>query len=243
MARKRQPPPSFATTHWSVVLAAGAGDDTAAREALAALCRSYWYPLYAYARRRGHPPQDAEDLIQSFFVRFLEHNWVARADQQRGRFRTFLLTALDRFLANEWDKVRAIKRGGHLRQVALEMDDAESRFSREPADPCTPEQQFERQWALTVLDRALAGLREEYAGRGQAATFDALKPTLLGSREAQPYASLAEALGVAQGSVKVMVSRLRERYRQRLLEEIAHTVASPDEVDSELRHLFRVLAR
>lgn len=243
MARKRQPPPSFATTHWSVVLAAGAGDDTAAREALAALCRSYWYPLYAYARRRGHPPQDAEDLIQSFFVRFLEHNWVARADQQRGRFRTFLLTALDRFLANEWDKVRAIKRGGHLRQVALEMDDAESRFSREPADPCTPEQQFERQWALTVLDRALAGLREEYAGRGQAATFDALKPTLLGSREAQPYASLAEALGVAQGSVKVMVSRLRERYRQRLLEEITHTVASPDEVDSELRHLFRVLSR
>ncbi|MCL4195609.1 MAG: sigma-70 family RNA polymerase sigma factor [Thermoguttaceae bacterium] len=243
MARKRQPPPSFATTHWSVVLAAGAGDDTAAREALAALCRSYWYPLYAYARRRGHPPQDAEDLIQSFFVRFLEHNWVARADQQRGRFRTFLLTALDRFLANEWDKVRAIKRGGHLRQVALEMDDAESRFSREPADPCTPEQQFERQWALTVLDRTLAGLREEYAGRGQAATFDALKPTLLGSREAQPYASLAEDLGVTQGSVKVMVSRLRERYRQRLLEEIAHTVASPDEVDSELRHLFRVLSQ
>jgi len=168
---------------------------------------------------------------------------VARADQPRGRFRTFLLTALDRFLANEWDKVRAIKRGGHLRRVALEMDDAESRFSREPADTHTPEQQFERQWALTVLDRALAGLRDEYAGRGQAATFDALKPTLLGSREAQPYASLAESLGVAQGSVKVMVSRLRERYRQRLLEEIAHTVASPDEVDSELRHLFRVLAR
>lgn len=243
MAKEREPPPSFATTHWSVVLAAGAGDDTAAREALAALCRSYWYPLYAYARRRGHLPHDAEDLIQGFFGQFLEHNWVARADQQRGRFRTLLLTALDRFLANEWDKIRAIKRGGHLRRVALEMDDAESRFSREPADPCTPEQQFERQWALTVLDRALAGLREEYAGRGQAATFDALKPTLLGSREAQPYASLAEALGVVQGSVKVMVSRLRERYRQRLLEEIAHTVASPDEVDSELRHLFRVLSR
>lgn len=243
MARKRQPPPSFATTHWSVVLAAGGGEDTAAREALAALCRSYWYPLYAYARRRGHPPEEAEDLIQSFFVQFLEHNWVARADQQRGRFRTFLLTALDRFLANEWDKARAIKRGGHLRRVALGMDDAESRFSREPTDTHTPEQQFERQWALTVLDRALAGLRDEYAGRGQAATFDALKPTLLGSREAQPYASLAETLGITEGSVKVAVSRLRDRYRQRLLEEIAHTVASPDEVESELRHLFRVLSR
>jgi len=240
---QNHPAQVFATTHWSMVLAAGGGDAAGAREALSGLCQTYWYPLYAYVRRKGHSPQDAEDLTQEFFLQLLEHDWVARADQSKGRFRSFLLTVLNRFLANQWDKVSSQKRGGHLRRVPLSMEDAENRFSREPVDACTPEQEFEKQWALTVLERVLARLREEYAQRGQAALFDALKPSLAGSRETQPYDRLGAELGMTEGNVKVAVFRLRRRYRQRLIEEIAHTVASPDEVESELRHLFRILAR
>jgi RNA polymerase sigma-70 factor (ECF subfamily) len=233
----------FATTHWSVVLAAGDGDITGAREALARLCQTYWYPLYACVRRKGHPPEDAEELTQEFFLQVLEHNWVARADRTRGRFRSFLLMAVNRFLANAWDKARSQKRGGNLRRMPLCLDGAEGRFAREPADTCTPEQEFERQWALTLLEQVLNGLREEYAGRGQAALFDALKAGLVGRRDTQPYERLGAELGMTAGSVKVAVFRLRQRYRQRLLAEIAHTVASPDEVESEVRHLFRVLGR
>ena len=242
---KGQPTPAqvFATTHWSVVLAAGASDKPGAREALSRLCQTYWYPLYAYVRRRGHSPQDAEDLTQQFFVELLEHRWLARADQNRGRFRSFLLMALDRFLANQWDKARSRKRGGHVRQVPLVMNDAENRFSREPVDTSTPEQAFEKQWAITVLEQVLAGLRDEYARQNQGALFDALKPTLMGSRTSQPYDQLGAELGMSEGNVQVAVFRLRRRYRQRLVEEIAQTVASPAEVDSEVRHLFRVLAR
>jgi RNA polymerase sigma-70 factor (ECF subfamily) len=240
---QNRPARGFATTHWSVVLAAGGSDAAGAREALSGLCQTYWYPLYAYVRRKGHSPQDAEDLTQEFFLRLLEHDWVARADQGKGRFRSFLLTVLNRFLADEWDKVSSKKRGGHLRRVPLSMEDAEKRFSREPVDAGTPEQEFEKQWALTVLERVLARLRDEYARRGQAALFDALKPSLAGSRQTQPYDRLGAELGMTEGNVKVAVFRLRRRYRQRLTEEIAHTVASPDEVESELRHLFRVLAR
>lgn len=232
----------FATTHWSVVLAAGGGDAAGAREALSKLCQTYWYPLYAYVRRKGHSPHDAEDLAQEFFLQLLEHDWVARADQSKGRFRSFLLTVLNRFLANQWDKVSSQKRGGHLRGVPLSMEDAENRFSREPVDACTPEQEFEKRWALTVLERVLARLRQQYAQRGQAALFDALKPSLVGSRQTQPYDRLGAELGMTEGNVKVAVFRLRQRYRQQLIEEIAHTVASPDEVESELRHLFRILA-
>lgn len=180
------PAQAFATTQWSVVLAAGGSDTLEAREALSRLCQTYWYPLYAYARRKGHSPQDAEDLTQGFFLELLSHNWIARADQSRGRFRSFLLMAFDRFAANQWDKARTRKRGGHLRHVPLAMPDAESRFSREPADTATPQQAFEKQWALTVLDQVLARLRVEYVERGHAALFDALKPTLIGSRASQP---------------------------------------------------------
>jgi RNA polymerase sigma factor (sigma-70 family) len=249
MASMRKPSPEclrqqvFATTHWSVVVAAGRSDASGAREAISRLCQVYWYPLYAYVRRRGHSPQDAEDLTQGFFLQLLEHNWIARADQNKGRFRSFLLMTLDRFLANEWDKSRARKRGGHLRQVSLVMTDAENRFSREPADTTTPEQEFDRQWALTVLDQVLGGLRDEYARRGQAELFDALKPTLIGSRTSQPYGQLGAVLGMSEGSVQAAVFRLRQRYRERLKGEIAQTVASPEDVESEVRHLFRVLAR
>ncbi len=238
----RPPVQVFATTRWSQVLAAGDGNATISREALTDLCQTYWYPLYAFVRHKGHSPQDAEDLTQEFFLRLMEHDWVARADRSKGRFRTFLLTMLTRFLANEWDKASRQKRGGHLRKLSLTFEDAERRFSREPVDPCTPEQQFEKQWALTLLDRVLTQLCEEYGKRDQAEIFHALEPSLIGGRDAQPYRQLADGLKMTEGNVKVAVHRLRQRYRERLLAEISQTVANPEDAQSELRHLFRVLA-
>lgn len=233
----------FVTTHWTVVLSAGDPDSPHAAAALEMLCRAYWYPLYAYARRRGHSPSDAQDLTQEFFVRLLAHNWIARADRDKGRFRSFLLMAMGRFLANEWDKARTLKRGGQVQLLPLPLDTAEARYRQEPADTSSPEQAFEKQWALTLLEGVLQHLRADYNNDGKAALFDTLKPCLIGSRETQPYAALAAELGMSEGAVKVAVCRLRERYRARLREEIAHTVASPDGVEAEVRHLFRVLAR
>jgi RNA polymerase sigma factor (sigma-70 family) len=234
----------FVTTHWSVVLAAGRGNDTTrASEALAKLCQTYWYPLYAYVRHRGHTPHDAEDLTQAFFAQLLEHNWVARAARDKGRFRSFLLMVMKRFLAKEWDKAQTIKRGGHVRLIPIQFDTAESRYAQEPADTSTPEQVFEKQWALTLLQSVLQRLRADYARDGKGGLFETLEPCLIGRRESQPYAALAEKLGMTEGAVKVAVCRLRERYRECLKDEIAQTVAVPADVDEELRHLFRVLAR
>jgi RNA polymerase sigma factor (sigma-70 family) len=233
----------FVSTRWTVVLSAGDLASPHAAKALEELCRAYWYPLYAYVRRRGHAPPDAQDLTQEFFAQLLEHNWVARADRQKGRFRSFLLMVLKRFLANEWDKSKTLKRGGTMRLVALPLDTAETHYSQEPASTCTPEHIFEKQWALALLESVLNQLRDDYAEEGKAVLFDTLKPCLIGVRESQPYSALAAELGMAEGSVKVAVFRLRERYRERLKGEIAHTVASPADVEEELRHLFRVLAR
>jgi len=226
-----------------MVLSAGDPTSPHAATALEALCRAYWYPLYAYVRRRGHSPPDAQDLTQEFFAQLLEHNWVARADRHKGRFRSFMLMAMKRFLANEWDKSRTLKRGGTIRRAPLPLDTAETRYSQEPASTSTPEQVFEKQWALALLESVLEELRDEYARNGKAVLFETLKPCLIGVRESQPYAALAGELGMTEGAVKVAVCRLRERYRDRLKEGIAHTVASPAEVEEELRHLFRVLAR
>ena len=242
-ATSRGAPQAFPNTHWSVVLTAGRSDTTRAHAALARLCETYWYPLYAYARRRGDSPEDAQDFTQAFFAQLIEHNWVARADRQKGRFRSFLLMAMSRFLANEWDKACTLKRGGQIELVPLQLDTAEIRYAQEPANASTPEQAFEKQWAITLLDEVLERLRAEYEHDGKAGLFAALKPCLVGSRETQPYAALAAELGMSEGAVKVAVCRLRERYRKRLQAEVAHTVASPAEVGSELRHLFRVLAR
>ncbi len=225
------------------MLAAGHGDTAGAQEALSRLCETYWYPLYAYVRRRGHSPEDAQDLTQEFFAQLLAHNWVARADRQKGRFRSFLLMAMSRFLANEWDKARTQKRGGRVRSVPLCLDSAETRYCQEPADTATPEQAFEKRWALILLAEVLERLRAEYAEEGKTAVFEALKACLIGSREGQPLAELGAKLGLSEGAVRVAVCRMRERYRERLKEEIAHTVASADEVEAEVRHLFRVLAR
>ena len=226
-----------------MVLTAGHSDTTHARAALEKLCQTYWYPLYAYVRRRGHSPADAQDLTQAFFARLLERNWVGRADQQKGRFRSFLLSALNHFLADEWDRVRAQKRGGGVAPLPLQFDTAETRYGHEPADQVTPESSYERRWALTLLDEVLHRLRSEYEQEGRAELFAALHPCLVGDRTSQPYAELAVELGVSEGTVKSAVHRLRQRYRQLLRDEIAQTVAESGEVDEELRHLFAVLAR
>jgi len=241
-ARPRRPPARFSTTRWSVVVAAG-GDDTAgARDSLARLCGSYWFPLYAFVRRRGHSPEDAQDLTQAFFARLMEKNWVADADRSKGRFRTFLLSALTHFLSDEWDRARAQKRGGGAATLPLSFDTAEERYVREPADPDTPERIFERRWALALLDEVVSRLRDEYEGDGKADLFTALHPCLVGERTALPYAELAQSLGTSESAVKSAVHRMRQRYRHLLREEIASTVGSPDEVDDELRHLFAVLS-
>jgi RNA polymerase sigma factor (sigma-70 family) len=223
------------------VLTAGRNDTTRAHEALSHLCETYWYPLYAYVRRRGHSPEDAQDLTQEFFARLLEHNWLAQADQARGRFRTFLLTAMARFLANEWDKVRALKRGGGLPTLPLQLDTAETRYGVEPADTRTPEQAFERRWAITLLGQVLRRLETEQQAEGKSAQFAALKPCLVGNRASLPYDQIAQTAGLSEGAVKVAVHRLRQRYRELLRAEIANTVTSAAEVDIEMRHLFNVL--
>ena len=231
----------FVTTRWSVVLTAGHSDTVHARAALEKLCRAYWYPLYAYVRRRGQSPDDAKDLTQEFFARLLERNWIERADQQKGRFRSFLLSAMNHFLADEWDKARAQKRGGGMTAVPLQFDTAETRYGHEPAENVTPEHSYERRWALTLLDEVLQRLRSEYEQEGRTELFATLHPCLVGDRTAQPYAELAVKLGVSEGTVKSVVHRLRQRYRELLRDEIAQTVAAPGEVDEELRHLFTVL--
>ncbi|HEV2319289.1 MAG TPA: sigma-70 family RNA polymerase sigma factor [Verrucomicrobiae bacterium] len=238
----------FATTQWSVVLTAGRAEFQLAQDALETLCRTYWYPLYAYVRRRGYSPPDAEDLTQAFFAWLLERKWLGKADPQRGRFRSFLLTSISNFLSNEWDKTMAQKRGGG-KVIPLERDEAENRYTWQPLSysvpesSFTPEQSFEWRWALTLLDLVMSRLSAEFEEDGKKELFEALKPCLLGESVAQPYATLASKLGMTEGSVKVTVHRLRQRYRQLLRDEIASTVAAPEEVDEELRYLFAVLTR
>jgi RNA polymerase sigma-70 factor (ECF subfamily) len=233
--------PGFAVTRWSVVLAAGRSDTTQARGALEQLCVAYWYPLYAYVRRRGHSPEDAEDLTQEFFARLLQNKWVGRADREKGRFRSFLLSAMNHFLSDEWDKARAQKRGGGARLVPIHLDAAETRYSHESADAITPDQSYERRWALALLEAVLLRLRREYEDSGRTELFAALHPCLVGDRTAQPYEALAASLGVTESTVKSYVHRLRLRYREVLRDEIGQTVADASEVDEELRHLFSVL--
>jgi DNA-directed RNA polymerase specialized sigma24 family protein len=232
----------FATTHWSVVLQAGHSESTQSRNALAKLCQTYWYPLYTYVRRRGCSPHDAQDLTQAFFARMLERRSLIQADPLRGRFRSFILAAMKNFLANEWEKVRAQKRGGGLEALSLDLAAAEHRYDLEPAVNSTAETAFDKQWALALLDEVVKRLEQEYERDGRGALFAELKQTLAGDRESQPYAVLAGRLGMNEGAVKTAVHRLRKRYRAILRAEIADSVSSPEEVDAELRHLFRAIA-
>lgn len=235
------------TTRWSVVLAAGrepsANAGTAAREALAVLCQTYWYPLYAYVRRRGHDPDDARDLTQSFFLRLLDKNAIAGADPQRGRFRSFLLTALKNFLANEWKSASAEKRGGGRRVLPLsaDFDSAERRYGREPADTLTPERLYERRWALTLLDAVLLELQNQYVQAGRGNLFEGLKPYLTGDASAPSHAETAAKLNLSEGATQVSIHRIRKKYRQMLRAHIEQTVESPDQVELEIRDLFQAV--
>lgn len=233
---------AFVTTRWTIVLNAGRTDSTQAASALEKLCQTYWYPLYAFVRRQGHSPADAQDLTQDFFARLIAKHYLGDVDRSKGKFRSFLLASLKHFLANEWDKSRAQKRGGSHTFVALDAESAEGRYALEPAHDVTADKIYERRWALTLLDEVLKQVREEYVGDGKAKLFDQLKVTLTGERSEIPYAEIAGQLGMSEGAVKVAVHRLRQHYREALRAEIANTVASPDEVEDELRHLFTVLS-
>lgn len=231
----------FQTTQWSLVAAAGNGASAEARGAMENLCRAYWYPVYAFIRRRGRQPDDARDLAQEFFARLIEKEHLESADPQRGRFRTFLLTALTRFLINQYEHDAAQKRGGGESPLSLSVDEGETRYLREPADHWTAERLFERRWALTVLGQTLAALRAEHETAGKLELFDALKVYLTGESGAPPLRQAAERLDMTEGSVKVAIHRLRQKYRELLRRQIAETVADESEVEDELRALLAAL--
>jgi RNA polymerase sigma-70 factor (ECF subfamily) len=233
----------FETTHWSLVLRAGHREDRDADAALAALCERYWYPLYAYVRRRVADAHEAQDLTQEFFARLLEKQYLAAADPQRGKFRCFLLASLKHFLANEWKRAHARKRGGGVRRLSLDLDSAESRLRLEPAHNLTPERLFERQWVLTLLDLVMRRLQGEYESSRKAELFERLKGALTGDRQRLPYAALAAELGMSEEAARQAASRLRKRYRELLREEVAQTLAEPADVDDEIRNLFEALGR
>ena len=226
-----------------MVLRAGHREDRDADAALAVLCQRYWFPLYAYVRRRVADAHDAQDLTQEFFARLLEKHYLAVADPQRGKFRCFLLASLKHFLANEWNRGHAQKRGGGVRRLSLDLDCGESRLSLEPVDDTTPERLFERQWVLTLLDVVMRRLQGEYESSGKADQFEQLKGALTGQRDRLPYSALAAELGMSEEAVRQAASRLRKRYRELLREEVSQTLAEPGDVDDEIRSLFEVLGR
>jgi RNA polymerase sigma-70 factor (ECF subfamily) len=230
----------FQTTHWSLVIRAGNRADREADDALAALCGRYWYPLYAYVRRRTADVNEAQDLTQEFFARLLEKNTLAAASPERGRFRSFLLTAVKNFLANQRDRDHAAKRGGGVRKFSLDLAGGESRLNLEPAHDLTPERLFERQWVLTLLDLVMQRLRHECEAAGKGAQFERFKQVLTGGQEKLPYAEAAAELGMSEVAARQAASRLRKRYRELLREEVAQTVAEPEDVDDEIRSLFAV---
>ena len=230
----------FATTHWSMVVSAGRSHSPEADRALATLCENYWFPLYAFVRRAGHSAEDAQDLTQEFFARLLAQRFLAKADRQKGKFRSFLLGTLKHFLADQWDRVRAQKRGGGQAVISFDSLDAEARYRLEPAIDLTPERMFEKQWALSLLDHVLSRLHAEMAADGKSALFEALKDTLTGVRSIT-YAAIGVELGMTEGAVKVAAHRMRRRYRALLQEEIAQTVTSPDEIGDEIRYLVSCL--
>lgn len=235
----------FHTTRWSIVLAAGNGDyqhASKAGQALETLCETYWFPLYAYIRRRCGDEHQAQDLTQAFFQRILDKATLADAKPERGRFRSFLLTACKNFLANEWDRENAQKRGGEICTLQLDFKLAESKYRMEPSDPITPELIFEKEWAIALLNSVLESLKQDYRGRGKQSDFEQLKPFLQGNKSAT-YAAVAAKLSTTEGSVKVAVHRLRTRYRELIRSEIEQTVESPEHVEDEIRRLFEVLSQ
>jgi len=233
----------FTTTHWSVVLAAGEVASPGAAAALEVLCRIYWYPLYAYVRRRGYDVPDAQDLTQQFFAHLLQKRSLGLADPARGKFRTFLLHALQNFLANEWKHAHRLKRGGGTVSFSLDVEDAEHRYAGEPVTTLTPERAYEKRWAMALLERVLAQLQQEYARAGSSRVFEELADLLWGKNTTVSYVQIGQRLGMTEGTVRGAMHRLRTRYRQRLRAEVAHTVADAGEVDNELRYLIAVVSQ
>lgn len=228
----------FHTTHWSLVAAAGRRSAPSSAQALATLCEAYWYPLYAYVRRRVPDVDEAQDITQAFFFRLLQKNNLAVACPERGKFRAFLLASMQNFLANYWKAARAKKRGGGRVALSLDFDRGESRLALEPAHRLTPERLFDRAWTLTLLDRVLAALRAEHANDDKNPQFEVLKPYLTAEQATADYAAAAESLGISEGAVRVAVHRLRKRYKALLRQEIAATMAPGEDIDDEIRGLF-----
>ena len=242
-SKRRAPRSVFVTTHWSLVLSARDGESPRSAAALEKLCRAYWYPLYAYIRHSGQSRENAEDLTQAFFARLLEKNFLDSAQQGRGRFRSFLLVALKRFLANDWERAHARKRGGFHASISLDTEQAERKIRFEiaaPEDP--PDRAFERRWTLALLEQTMSRLRSEFERAGKKAEFERLKVFLTTNKKEVPYATAAAEFGMDEGALRVAVHRLRKRYREMFREEIAHTLAEGESVEEELRYLVSVLS-
>ncbi len=228
----------FTDTCWNVVRAAGRRDLPESGEALAQLCRRYWYPLYVFVRRSGHGPEDAKDLTQEFFSKLMEKEYLSAADPEKGKFRSFLLVALKRFLVNEWDRANRLKRGGGREVISLSEGNTEFRYRSEPADPMTPEKAFEQRWAMTLLDEVLARLEVEMKAAGKGHVLEQLKPFLVEDQAENSNAEIASRLRMSEGTLRVTLHRLRQRYRELLRAEIAQTVSDPSQVDDEIHALF-----
>ena len=235
------PQPLFVTTRWSVVLAAQDKSSPESAAALEVLCRAYWYPLYAYVRGSGRSPPDAQDLTQEFFARLLAQDWLRVVLPEKGRFRTFLLVSMKRFLMNEWHRDRAQKRGSGILPLSLDSAEAEHRFAAEP--PLTPEELYERRWAMTLLDESLERLRRDFTHTGREREFNSLKEWLTADRGSIPYEQIATSLGATEGAARVAVHRMRKQFRQLFRQTIAETVDAQGDVDAEMRHLVGVLSR
>jgi RNA polymerase sigma factor (sigma-70 family) len=233
----------FPTTCWGQILTAGDPAAPDARSALEELCRDYWYPIYAFVRRKGYDAQTAQDMVQGLFTGLLERDDLRGLDPGRGRFRSFLMACCTHYLANSHERERAVKRGGGRTSISLGALNAEARFDGEPAHDLTAERLFERRWALTLLDHVLAGLDAEMAGSDKRPLYARLRPSLLGQDEAPSYRTVAQELGQSEGAVKMAAHRFRARYRERLRAEIARTVADPSEIDDEIRSLLNSLSR
>jgi RNA polymerase sigma-70 factor (ECF subfamily) len=229
---------TFATTHWTVVLAAGRQHTSTAARALEELCRTYWYPLYAYVRRHGRSHEEAEDLTQAFFARLLEGNFLESVSSEKGKFRAFLLAAFKHFLANEWDRAHRQKRGGGVPTLSLDWQAADTRYRIEPADTLSPDKIYDRQWALALLERVLNRLGDECRAADQEKLFEQLKPFLMLDKAAAPYSQTAAQLGMTEGALRVAAHRLRHRYRELLRSEIAQTLSDPTQTEGEIRALF-----
>jgi RNA polymerase sigma-70 factor (ECF subfamily) len=232
----------FTTTHWSTVLSAGHGNTDTAAAALDKLCRAYWYPLYVFIRRKGYEAHTAQDLTQGFFAKLLEKNYLHGMDRTKGRFRSFLLAALDHYLAKEWRRSQTQKRGGKVAFISLEEQSAEEKYLQIPGSELSPEKLFERQWATTLLEQVLVRLREEFFSAGKQTFFEEAKIFLTGEKRAASYAELAVKLGMSEAALKMAVSRMRQRYGELLRLEIAQIVSKPEEIEDELRALLAALA-